>query len=129
MLSSNRVLAFVLLISVIHMSKSRLVTKNGVTYFDQDCRKPTCPSPQRLVCPNRADACSCYCQDVPCYMPQCGSDCQVSCLRRTGWCQCKCVPRNQRCADTWSSTCLAVCVGCNPCKCNCGKHLYAYWIQ
>ncbi|XP_075554094.1 uncharacterized protein LOC142587093 [Dermacentor variabilis] len=97
----------------------RIVQKNGVLYTDQDCPRPRCPRPQRLVCPNPRDTCSCYCQDVPCYMPRCGSDCQVSCLRRTGWCECKCVPRSQRCADTWSSTCLAVCTGCNPCKCNC----------
>ncbi|KAL3195455.1 hypothetical protein MRX96_045678 [Rhipicephalus microplus] len=69
--------------------QGRLVRKGNELWFDEDCKKPNCAWPQKLVCPT-SDNCGCYC------------------LQAT-----------KRCAEAWESECLAVCVGHSPCKCNC----------
>lgn len=118
MLRVHHALAFFVLMSVLCSTKGRLVQKGNQLWFDQDCKKPNCPWPQKLVCPT-SDTCSCYCQDVPCYVPRCSTGCQASCFTRPGFCQCKCMEATKRCAEAWESECLAVCVGQSPCKCNC----------
>uniref|UniRef100_A0A224YV77 Metastriate ixostatin family member n=1 Tax=Rhipicephalus zambeziensis TaxID=60191 RepID=A0A224YV77_9ACAR len=118
MFGIRHALAFFLLISFFCLTKGRLIKKGNVWWTDQDCKRPNCPQPQRLVCPTN-DACDCYCKDVPCYVPRCSSGCQATCFTRPGFCQCKCVPANRRCAEAWESECLPVCVGYGPCKCNC----------
>ncbi|XP_050036987.1 uncharacterized protein [Dermacentor andersoni] len=113
-------LSFVVLlvIPLFHSGTCRLVKKGNAIYYDEDCKRPRCVYPQTMVCPT-SDNCSCYCRDVPCYLQQCPRGYKTSCLTKVGWCQCKCVRETQRCADAWDKTCLAVCVGERPCKCNC----------
>uniref|UniRef100_L7M9M0 Putative metastriate ixostatin family member n=1 Tax=Rhipicephalus pulchellus TaxID=72859 RepID=L7M9M0_RHIPC len=118
MLGVRCVLAILLMSSAIYLTKGRIVKKGNTWYFDQDCKTPVCARPQRLVCPTK-DPCDCFCKDVPCYVPSCAAGCQASCFTRPGFCQCKCIPLQSRCADPWEKECLPVCVGANPCKCNC----------